>query len=243
MLDDLSPARLAEAMPGRPVRSYPAILSTEADAMAWARAGAPSGAVVVADYQAAPHGRGGLPWHTSPGQSLSFSIVVRPVLPSEREGWCYIVGSLALTDAVPGTDVVTDWPDTVARRGTRQTLARLGAHVHLGLGGTNWAVLSVLVDDVHERRDALLAGCVTAIETRLNQDEESVLGAYRNRCATLGRRVRARLIPMTPDGVKILGEGVDVVEDGALVIRTDQGRLVAVRPQDLGLLEDTDESG
>lgn len=51
---DLSAHALAEALPGRPVRSYPAMLSTEADALAWARAGADDGAVVVAGYQAAP---------------------------------------------------------------------------------------------------------------------------------------------------------------------------------------------
>ncbi|HWH34036.1 MAG TPA: hypothetical protein VNT56_01805 [Acidimicrobiales bacterium] len=56
-VDDLSAGVLAAALPDRPLRSYPAPLSTEADALAWARAGAPVGAVVVADYQAAPRGR------------------------------------------------------------------------------------------------------------------------------------------------------------------------------------------
>ncbi|MDQ4130536.1 MAG: hypothetical protein M3133_06040, partial [Actinomycetota bacterium] len=76
-------------MPGRPVRTYPAILSTSADAFAWARAGAPEGALVVADYQAAPRGRAGLPWEVRPGEGLGFSLVLRPELPPEREGWLY----------------------------------------------------------------------------------------------------------------------------------------------------------
>ena len=64
---DLDPDVLAQALPGRPVRSYPALLSTDADAQAWARTGASAGAVVVADYQASPRGRGGLPWTVRPG--------------------------------------------------------------------------------------------------------------------------------------------------------------------------------
>ncbi|MGI8676862.1 MAG: biotin--[acetyl-CoA-carboxylase] ligase [Nocardioidaceae bacterium] len=242
MPEDLSPAHLAHAMPGRSVRSYPALLSTEADAMAWARAGAPSGAVVVADYQAAPRGRGGLPWYTAPGAGLSFSIVLRPDLPPTREGWCYIAGLLALTDAIAGTDVVIEWPDRVARRGTRHPLASLGTHVQLGLSGTDWAVINVLIHDAQGPRDALLARCVVAIEARLNEEQETVLEEYRSRCATLGQRVQARLVPLGPNGVRVLGEGLDVLDDGALVIRTDEGRRVAVRPQDLGLLEDADES-
>ena len=59
--DDLSAEALAAVLPGRPIRAYPALLSTEADALAWARAGAPSGALVAAAYQAAPRCRAGLP--------------------------------------------------------------------------------------------------------------------------------------------------------------------------------------
>ncbi|MEJ7744106.1 MAG: hypothetical protein WKF73_17135, partial [Nocardioidaceae bacterium] len=50
--DDLGPGAITAALGDRPVRAYPALLSTEAVGMAWAREGAPSGAVVVADYQA-----------------------------------------------------------------------------------------------------------------------------------------------------------------------------------------------
>jgi BirA family biotin operon repressor/biotin-[acetyl-CoA-carboxylase] ligase len=65
--DDLAADVLAADLPGRPLRSYPALLSTEADALAWARAGAPDGAVVVAGYQASPRGRAGLPWQVQQG--------------------------------------------------------------------------------------------------------------------------------------------------------------------------------
>ena len=43
---------------------------------------------------------------------------------------------------------------------------------------------------------------------------------------------------MGPSGPEVVGEAVDVLEDGALVIRTERGSRVAVPPQNLGLLED-----
>jgi BirA family biotin operon repressor/biotin-[acetyl-CoA-carboxylase] ligase len=234
---DLSVARLAAAMPGRPVRSYPALLSTEATAMAWAREGGPSGAVVVADYQAAPRGRGGLPWQTTPGSTLCFSVVLRPELPVERQGWSYVAASLAITDLLSGADVATEWPDRVVRRGSGDHVGSVKAHVQLGPGGTDWVVVSVLIEDARPGRDLLLASCVGAIETRMAQAADAVLEGYRSRCVTLGRPLRARLIPMGPDGVQVVGTAVDVRADGALVIDTAEGRRVAVLPQAVGLLE------
>lgn len=238
MTEHLDESRLTAAMRERPVRAYPALLSTEATAMAWARQGGPSGAVVVSNYQAAPRGRGGLPWQISPGKGLSFSLLLRPSLPAEREGWCYVAGCLAVAEALADGDVMTRWPDTVARAGTREHLASLGTHVQLGVTGVDWAVMSVLISNAPQAREALLARCVNAIEARFADDVTTILAAYRDRCETLGRRVRLRLIPMGPDGVQVVGEGVDVRGDGALVIQTAPDRRVAVRPQDLGLLDD-----
>ena len=81
---DLSEEALAEAMPGRPLRRYVALLSTESDALAWARSGAPEGAVVVAEHQSAPRGRAGWPWNVPPGRNLGFSLVLRPQLPDSH---------------------------------------------------------------------------------------------------------------------------------------------------------------
>src|SRR5919109_1184709 len=130
---DLSADSLAAALPGRAVRTYPALLSTEADALAWARSGAPAGALVVADYQASPRGRAGLEWRVRPGGDLAFSLVLRPDLPAEREGWLYRVAASGLAD-VAGEEATIQWPDEVRRGETRG--AGVGIHVELGPAGT-----------------------------------------------------------------------------------------------------------
>lgn len=236
MSGDLAAAVVAKSLGDHLVRAYPALLSTESEAMAWARSGAPAGAVVVADYQASPRGRGGLPWTVQPGRGLGFSLVVQPVLSPEREGWPYVTASLAIADVL-GDGAALDWPDTVVGRIGGRPLARLGVYVELGPARTNWATVTVLVDDVRPPRGPLLGRLTDALELRLADDVDTVLAAYRSRCITLGRQVRARLIPMGPGGPEVNGEAVDVLADGALVVLTARGHRVAVPPQNLGLLE------
>jgi len=234
---DLDAEELSGALGHRPVRSYPAVLSTEATAMAWARAGAPSGAVVVADYQASPRGRGGLPVVVRPGYGLGFTLVLRPDLPPEREGWPYVAVLLGLHDVVgvEGSGLV--WPDTVVNANGR-AVARLGLYVELGPARTDWATATVFVDDAVPPRGHLLSRLVAAVDERLAAPSEQVLVEYVARCTTMGRQVRARLIPMGPGGPEVIGEAVDVLADGALVLLTGRGNRVAIPPHNLGLLDD-----
>lgn len=236
--DDLGADVVAAALGARrQVRSYPALLSTESAATAWARRGAPDGAVVVADYQASPRGRGGLPWRVTPGRGLGFTLVRRPLLPLEREGWPYVAGLTALRDVVGGADAGIAWPDTVhAPDGA--VLARLGVHAEPGVGRVEYVGLTVLVEPATPPRAPLLGRLVAALEARLDQPAELVLDDFRPHCSTLGRVVRALLIPVGPGGPEVEGEAVDVRADGALVLATGAGRRVAVPPQNLGRLEE-----
>ncbi|MBW3561733.1 MAG: hypothetical protein KY437_04475 [Actinobacteria bacterium] len=243
--EDLTADALAEHLPGRELRSYPAILSTQADAMAWARQGAPAGSVVVADYQVSPRGRGGRPWDVQQGEGLGFSIVLRPDLPPQREGWLYTIAASGVADVVGrgeetaiagnGGPTRIAWPDEVLRGSVRT--GALGIHVELGAGGIQWAVATFLIDGALPPRGPLLRRIVDAVEARARQSAEEVLDDYRPRCLTLGRQLRARLVPLGPAGPQVTGLAVDLRDDGALVLETQRGR-VAVPPQNLGDLEE-----
>jgi BirA family transcriptional regulator, biotin operon repressor / biotin---[acetyl-CoA-carboxylase] ligase len=251
---DLAPEHLRARLGERPLRVYPALLSTGADAQAWARAGAPHGAVVVAGYQASPRGRAGLEWRVRPERDLGCSVVVRPDLTAEDEGWLYVAASAALADVL-GDDAVVRWPDEV-RSAAGLRLGAIGVHAELGPGRVQWAVVSVLVEDVpalaprgaasgaasgtgpaSADRGVLLAALLDALDRRLAEPRAVVLDAYRPRCATLGAEVAARMIPMGSAGVVIEGTADDVGQDGALWLRNASSRRVAVRPQHLGLLD------
>lgn len=232
---DLRLDALRGALGERPVRSYPALVSTESEALAWARADAPHGAVVVAGYQAAPRGRAGWPWTVRPGADLVFSLVLRPRLPADREGWVYLVATMALAD-VTGGDSRIKWPDEVLRGTIR--LGAVGVQAELGPVGMEWAVMTLLLFDAPTPRAEVVARVATAVDTRLRSPSEGVLGDYLPRCATIGRGVRARLLPLGPSGPEVVGRARECRADGALVVETAGGE-VAVRPQDLGVLEET----
>ncbi len=229
--EGLGEEELRRYLPERELRTYPALLSTEADGLAWARSGGPEGAVVVADYQASPRGRGGLEWSVREGRDLAFSLVLRPELPVEREGWIYTIAVSGLADAL-GPAAEIEWPDEVLRDGGRA--GAVGVHVELGPERTAWAVVNVHVLDAGSPRAALLATVVEAIEARYRSPTTPVLADYLRRCRTFGHQVCARMIPLGPDAVEIVGTALTTLPDGALRVEQKDGRRVAVRPQHVG---------
>ncbi len=71
---------ISAALAGLPLgglRFFPSIGSTNDEAFAWAAAGAPDLAIVVADEQTAGRGRAGRKWFTPPGAALAVSIILR----------------------------------------------------------------------------------------------------------------------------------------------------------------------
>lgn len=222
-------ASLARALGERPFRFYPAVLSTEADALAWARAGAPGGSVVTAGYQVSPRGRAGFEWDV--GDGLAFSLVLRPKLVAAREGWLYTVAVSGLADAL-GLDATIRWPDEVWRAGERA--GAVGVHAEPGPVEVDWAIVNVLVGHADPQ---LVAAIVGAIEASLAASTASVLAAYLRRCETIGQSVVARLVPPGPDSPEVSGTAVSSSLDGSLVIETAAGRRLAVPPQNLAVLE------
>lgn len=233
--EDLSDAAVFNALGGRPTRTYPAVVSTEVDARGWARAGAPSGAVVVADYQLAPRGRDGRVWEVRPGEGLGFSLIVRPDLPSHREGWPFVPATLALAE-LAGSDASIGWPDEVRLDGDRW--AAVNVETELGPTGVAATIISVHLPTVEHPRTPMLADAVELVEAHLAEPAEDVIEVFTDRCETIGRSVTARLVPMGPAGRTVSGLAVDVNDDGAIVLRDREGRRAAVPPQALGLLEE-----
>lgn len=231
---DLSLDALVPLLPEREIRSYPALLSTESDAQAWARQGAPTGALVVADYQASPRGRAGFEWTVVPRRTLAFSLVVRPTIKHDREGWLYTAATTGVAEIVHPSATI-EWPDGVYL--DDEPAGKVGIHAELGPNVVLWAVVNVLIPNTEQPRGPLLARLVDAIEARIAAPTDEVLRDYLPRLRTIGRGVRARMIPMGPAGPQVTGTAVGSLMDGALLLETPRGNRVAIRPQNLGILE------
>lgn len=217
-------------MPGRPLRSYPGLLSTGVTALGWVNSGAPDGAVVVAGYQVSPRGRSGRPWKATLGRGLGFSLVMYPGLPAGREGWLYTVALAALAD-VYGAAATIQWPDEVRREG--ETVAAVGVQSRLDRKSVKWAIVDVMLPHAEpprsernraerhrrsprQRRERGDGGLRPQVRDDRPARRDAASGRYRPR---------------------IEGTAVGTLEDGALLLETPKGVPAPVRPQDIREVE------
>jgi BirA family biotin operon repressor/biotin-[acetyl-CoA-carboxylase] ligase len=101
---------------GEPLEYYDCIGSTNDRANVLAREGAPHGTLVVADEQTQGRGRMGRRWYTPPGQSIAFSLVIRPRTQEPGViGWVGLWGALAVQEVLTamGLDAIIKWPNDV----------------------------------------------------------------------------------------------------------------------------------
>jgi BirA family transcriptional regulator, biotin operon repressor / biotin---[acetyl-CoA-carboxylase] ligase len=140
-LNDIDPGTLRAALPAwvPEVRYLEATDSTNRQAMAWAREGAPHGALVLADFQTAGRGRLGRSWVAPPGSSLLFSAVLRPGWEPGFRPLLTLAAAAAICECLSdlGFDPGLKWPNDVllADRKVAGILAEAaGDVVILGLG-------------------------------------------------------------------------------------------------------------
>jgi BirA family biotin operon repressor/biotin-[acetyl-CoA-carboxylase] ligase len=107
-------AELASTMFAGKLHFAPVTGSTNSDAMAAARGGAPHGAVFFADEQTAGRGRGDHAWHSAAGEGLYVSVLLRPDLAPAFLPLLPLAAGLAAADAIRAvTGLLVDlrWPN------------------------------------------------------------------------------------------------------------------------------------
>ncbi|MCI0398628.1 MAG: biotin--[acetyl-CoA-carboxylase] ligase [Chloroflexi bacterium] len=99
---------------GRPVYYFPAVGSTNDVLGEMARAGAPAGTMVVADFQSQGKGRLNRRWEAPAGTSLLISLLFRPGWPAGQAAWLTMMAGLAAVEAVQavaGLAAGLKWPN------------------------------------------------------------------------------------------------------------------------------------
>jgi BirA family biotin operon repressor/biotin-[acetyl-CoA-carboxylase] ligase len=125
--------------------------STNSDALAAARAGAPHGAVYFADEQLAGRGRGDHAWHSAAGQGLYVSILLRPSSAANRLPLLPLAAGLAAAQAIHvATSLSVDlrWPNDLLI-GPRKVGGIL-VEARIEAGNVAFAVVGIGIN-VHQR--------------------------------------------------------------------------------------------
>lgn len=220
-------------------------VATSSSDLAWQAAadGAPSGTAFLVGEQTAGRGRRGSGWSSARG-GMYLSVLLRPQVPPSQFWGLSFVAALAIRGAlavrVPDQDVSLKWPNDVLVSGgkicgllleAREDAVVIGTGVNIApvnaVPGAKLPAIALrdLGDDATTPADLaasygerLLAGA-TAWE---HHGFSSVRLEWLAHCAHIGGRVRVAT-GAAGAAASVEGEFIDLGDDGALVLRDDDG--------------------
>ncbi len=221
-----------------------------------AAAGAPEGAVVIADEQTAGRGRLGRRWVSPPGTNLYLSVILRP--PATHLRQLSIITPLAICQAVEevtGLAARIKWPNDVLidqRKvggvlldaeivGDRVQYAVAGIGLNVNFDPSTYEEIREIATSLKRElgrevsREAVLAALLNHLE-QLYEGAlrgEDVEQAWKERLETLGKSVRVHFADRVEEGV-----ATDTDSDGALILRRDDGTTVRIEAGDVTLRPD-----
>jgi len=246
---------LASRWAGRNIEYHEVIDSTNFRAKALGLAGAPHGTLVIADLQTAGRGRMQRSWESKSGDSILMSLLMGPEkLPPMKATGLVLLSALAAAAACrdEGAEVFIKWPNDLIVHGKKlsgmlldMTLA--GEYVNFAVVGIGVNVRSFpYAEDLQHAaclndacgREVVRAKVVASFLMHFERLYDlwaqhgiaAILPIYREYSITLGRRVRVIGLNETFEALAL-----DVLEDGSLLVRLDDGREMPVHAGDVSV--------
>lgn len=249
-------AELGTAVVGRKVLYFDEVDSTNVRAFELGEAGAPDGTVVVADRQTAGKGRLGRRWASPGGVNFYASVLLRPPILPRQAPQLTFVSALAAACAVTevsGLDARVKWPNDLLLHGRKVAglLNEMSAEferihfVVLGIGVNlnmrveqfppelRYPATSVVLEkgEPVSRLVFARAFCRRLDELYrryLAEGFEPIRRGWQERCDLFGGRVQVDQASRILEGIAV---GID--EDGALLVRLDDGTVEKVLAGDV----------
>ncbi len=241
---------------GKVIHHSMEMVSTNREARALADEGKPEGTVVVTERQTDGKGRLGRTWLSPPG-GIWLSVILRPGFQPLHAPKLTLVAAVAVAKTLreeAHLDTKIKWPNDVyiGSRKICGILTEMSAeldrinYVVLGIGVNANVDVAPFPPEIRDRatsimmelgkpisRVALLRALLTQFERTyflfLREGFEPIRQEIKADSYTLGRWVKVR------HGKKdIEGEAVDIDKDGALLVRTIEGRMVTIVSGDVG---------
>ncbi len=230
---------------GQKVFFHQTISSTMDEAFALGVQGEPEGALVCAEGQTKGRGRLGRTWISPKGKGIYLSIVLRPKLPPTRIAELTLLSAIAVCEAVNHVCGITariKWPNDIliGNRKAGGILTEMSAEmdrvkfVVVGLGLNVSAVPGRLAQQAVALRQAarrdfsrlelvqdILRSLENWYDTVHAEGIAPIVRRWKELSLILGQTVRM----VEPKRI-IEGRAVDLAEDGGLLIRTRDGKIV-----------------
>jgi BirA family biotin operon repressor/biotin-[acetyl-CoA-carboxylase] ligase len=238
---------------GVPVEFHRSLGSTNDEALRRAaEEEAPEGLVVVTDEQTAGRGRQGRTWWDRPGESLLFSVLLRPDLPLARFPLFGIAMACAVAEVAgeaARAPLAVKWPNDVLHEGkkvcgvlaesrssgTGSSYVVIGAGINVNQDAASFPIeirdratsLRLAARGRAIDRHALLAALLACLDAyrriALDQGADALYASVRPWLPPAG----AAIAIQTGDR-RIVGTVEDVLETGALLVRDAEGARVVV---------------
>jgi BirA family biotin operon repressor/biotin-[acetyl-CoA-carboxylase] ligase len=249
---DLITRALASAPLPFTLRYFPTLDSTNTYAMRVPPDEAQEGLVIITDHQTAGRGRLGRVWGGVARQQLTFSVILTPPFAAN---WLMMASALAVHEAITGVTGLAPaikWPNDVliGRKKvcgilieTSGEIAVIGIGVNVNGSHAQLPELAARATTLQEEagqplsREALAAAILLALaehyEAMRSQGDagrEAVRLAWRDRLITLGAEVR-----VDQGQTHVTGWAEDVAEEGALIVRRDDGERVLITWGDVSM--------
>ncbi|MGA0332330.1 MAG: biotin--[acetyl-CoA-carboxylase] ligase [Kiritimatiellia bacterium] len=233
--------------------------STNDEVRNLAEAGAPEGSLVVAEIQEKGRGRRGRVWFGRPGDSLLFSVLLRPPLTPQEATLIPLLTATAVARALSQAGmegVGIKWPNDVLVGGRK--LCGVLCEMSVDMEGIQYAMLGIGLNvntplekfppEIRKiacslssesgrswRRVELLPAILRELEMQLRLawegDTAGILSGWRERALTLGREIEV----VMPNGERMRGIAEDVNERGALLLRDAAGQLHTLHSGEVSL--------
>jgi BirA family biotin operon repressor/biotin-[acetyl-CoA-carboxylase] ligase len=237
---------LGEHAPRFAIEVRDTVGSTNTVLLEQAAAGAPSGTVLAAEWQAGGRGRLGRPWHAGVGEALTFSLLWRFARGAGALSGLPLAAGVAVARAVAAAGAAgagLKWPNDVLWRGAKlggilvelagdalgPTAAVIGVGLNVRLSRATRARIGQAAADLETACGAapdrnrlaarLLAGLGPALEAFERGGFAPLRAEWQRLHALQGRRVTLAL----PDGSRLTGSARGVAEDGAFLLETRGG--------------------
>jgi len=256
--DDLLARLHKTKIVGRDIRVFEQTTSTNDVIEKLARDGVKEGVAVFAESQTKGRGRLGRKWISPAHKGLWFSLLLRPNLRPQEATKLTVASATALRRAIhseTGLNPEIKWPNDILIHGKKVAgiLTEMSAeldrvqHIILGIGVNVNTSASEFQPELRKLATSLKiesgrtisrADLATAILYELDRDYAQVCTGgfaaladeWEAHCTTIGRNVTVQI-----GGRRLRGRAESLSDDGALLLRTEHGRLESITGGDVTL--------